>query len=145
MLWWSWIFLGLLLLAADLIMPGGFYLLFFGLAALAVGAIAASDLVHPAWVQWLLFSVLSVVSLLAFRGPLMARVQSLGGAPGDVDTMTGETAVLLDDLMPGGTGKAEMRGSTWTARNAGEVTLIKGQRVRVERVDGLTLSVTPDR
>jgi membrane protein implicated in regulation of membrane protease activity len=144
MLWWYWIFLGLLLLAADLITPGGFYLLFFGLAALAVGAIAASDLIQPAWVQWLLFSVLSVVSLLAFRGPLMARMKSLEGSRSDVDTMMGETAVLLDDLTPGGTGKAEMRGSTWTARNAGDVSLTKGQRVRVERVDGLTLSVKPD-
>jgi membrane protein implicated in regulation of membrane protease activity len=145
MLWWYWIFLGLLLLAADLITPGGFYLLFFGLAALAVGAIAASDLIQPAWVQWLLFSVLSVVSLLAFRGPLMARMKSLEGSRRDVDTMMGETAVLLDDLTPGGTGKAEMRGSTWTARNAGDVSLTKGQRVRIERVDGLTLSVKPDR
>jgi membrane protein implicated in regulation of membrane protease activity len=145
MLWWYWIFLGLLLLAADLIMPGGFYLLFFGLAALAVGAIAASDWVQPAWVQWLLFSVLSVVSLLVFRGPLMARVKSLEGARTEVDTMLGETAVLLDDLTPGGIGKAEMRGSTWTARNTGHVNLTKGQRVRVERVEGLTLSVTPDR
>ena len=141
MLWWYWIFLGLLLLAADLLTPGGFYVLFFGLAALVVGGLAAPGLIETAWIQWLFFSVLSIVSLLLFRGPLMARVKSIGGAREDVDSVKGETAVLLEDLLPGGTGKAELRGSTWSARNAGESSLAKGQRVRVERLEGLTLWV----
>ncbi|MGH7232752.1 MAG: NfeD family protein [Nitrospiraceae bacterium] len=139
MLWWYWIFLGLLLLAADLITPGGFYLLFFGLAALVVGGLVGPGFIDMAWLQWLLFSVLSIVSLLLFRGPLMARIKPIGGTRGDVDTLTGETAVLLENLIPGGVGKAELRGSTWNARNAGDVNVTKGQRVRVERVDGLTL------
>jgi membrane protein implicated in regulation of membrane protease activity len=56
-----------------------------------------------------------------------------------VDTMVGETAVLLDDVAPGQTGKAELRGTTWSARNAGTASLHKGQRTSVAKVDGLTL------
>ena len=32
-----------------------------------------------------------------------------------MDSMAGESAIPLEDLVPGGTGKAELRGTTWTA------------------------------
>ena len=37
MLWWAWLLVGFLLVAAELLTPGGFYLLFFGLGGIAVG------------------------------------------------------------------------------------------------------------
>ncbi len=37
--------------------------------------------------------------------------------------------------------KAELRGVPWSARAASGIALRKGQRCRVERVDGLTLWV----
>jgi membrane protein implicated in regulation of membrane protease activity len=53
----------------------------------------------------------------------------------------GEQGVLLADLPEGGEGKAELRGVPWTARLASGGPLRKGQRCRVERVEGLTLWV----
>ncbi|MBA2252940.1 MAG: NfeD family protein [Nitrospirales bacterium] len=58
--------------------------------------------------------------------------------------MVGETAVLTEDLPPGAVGKVELRGTTWSARNAGQTVLTKGHRARVERVDGLTLLIKPE-
>jgi membrane protein implicated in regulation of membrane protease activity len=40
-------------------------------------------------------------------------------------------------------GKVELRGSSWSARSA-RAALARGQRCRVERVDGLTLWVRPE-
>lgn len=137
MTWWYWLLLGLILAGAEIMAPGGFYLLFFGIAALAVGALAGSGVVAADWLQWLLFSVIAVVSLLLFRGPLLRMSQGHKSHP--VDTMVGETAVLLDDLPPEHTGKAELRGTTWSARNTGASPLAKGQRATVTKVDGLTL------
>lgn len=139
MIWWYWILLGLALLAVEILTPGGFYLLFFGLAALTVGVAVGVEWVGPVWFQWLLFSLLSVVSLLLFRGPLLAKIKSHAPDDHPVDTMVGETAILLENLPTGGVGKAELRGTTWNVRNAGPLGLSKGQRSRVERVDGLTL------
>jgi membrane protein implicated in regulation of membrane protease activity len=144
MIWWHWLLLGMALLAAEMMTPGGFYLLFFGLAAVAVGALTGFGLVEQGWVQWLLFSGLSIASLLLFRGPLLARIKSREPKGLDVDSLTGEIAVPLEDLAPGGSGKAELRGTTWSVRNAGQTVLIKGQRGRVKRVDGLTLWITAD-
>lgn len=142
MTWWYWLFLGLILAGAEMLSPGGFYLLFFGIAALIVGALAGLDVVQALWLEWLLFSVLAVASLLLFRGPLLRMTKH--SPTHNVDTMIGELAVLLDDLPPGHTGKAELRGSTWSARNVGTVPLVSGQRATVARVDGLTILVKPE-
>ena len=40
-LWWHWLVLGLVLLAAELASAGGFYIIFFGVGALVVGVLAA--------------------------------------------------------------------------------------------------------
>ena len=142
MIWWYWIFLGLALAGAEMLSPGGFYLLFFGIAAVIVGALAGMDVVTAEWLQWLLFSCLAVLSLLLLRGPLLRMTQSQPAQ--EMDSMIGETAVLTEDLQPGHTGKAELRGSTWSARNVGTSSLSMGQRVTVKKVEGLTLWVRPE-
>ncbi|MGZ7030612.1 MAG: NfeD family protein, partial [Thermoanaerobaculia bacterium] len=58
-----------------------------------------------------------------------------------VDTMIGEEAITTDEIAPGATGRADLRGSTWSARNVGETPLAKGQRCTVERIDGLLLHI----
>ena len=141
MLWWYWMVLGLILMGLELATPGGFYLLFFGLSALVVGALGGFDLSGPDWMQWLLFSALAVVSLLFFRGPLL-RAMKRADYPGEVDSLVGEQATVLISIAAGAMGKVELHGSTWNACNTGPGALIKDQRCRVERVDGLTLWVT---
>ncbi len=142
MIWWYWLLLGLILAGAEMMAPGGFYLLFFGIAALLVGALAGFELIAADWLQWLLFSAIAVMSMLLFRGPLLRMSQEHKSHP--VDTMVGEAAVVLDDLPAGQTGKAELRGSTWGVRNAGAAPLHKGQRATVMKVDGLTLWLKPE-
>jgi hypothetical protein len=94
----------------------------------------------PPWLQWLLFSVFSTLSLVLFRGRLVAWSRAGETAPA-MDTLVGEIAMPLEDLSPGSLGKVELRGTSWTARNVDERPLVKGQRSRVTRVDGLTLAI----
>ena len=137
MAWWIWVLGGLVLLVAEVMTPGGFFAVFFGAGAILVGALKGLGWEGPAWAEWLVFTVLSVAALAFFREPLMRRFSLSGGKA--VDRMEGERALVTEDVAPGGVGKAEMRGATWTARTAGDVTLAKGCRCRVERVEGLTL------
>src|SRR5262245_16626127 len=142
MAWWVWILVGLGLLGLEILTPGGFFVLFIGLAALAVGALVGLGAGGPAWLQWLLFSALSVASLLLFRRRLVARLrppESIG-----VGSLVGDVAVLLDDLPPGAVGKAELRGTSWSVRHDGTEMLPRGRRCRVESVDGLMLRVRPE-
>lgn len=139
MIWWYWLLMGLVLVGAEMISPGGFYLLFFGIAAVMVGALTGLEVIQAEWVQWLLFSVVAILSLLLLRRPLISLTRQ---HPSRVmDTMVGETAILIGDLQPGHTGKVELRGSTWSARNVGTASLSAGQRATVTKVDGLMLWV----
>lgn len=140
--WWLWLAGGLALVVAELVTPSGFFIIFFGLGALTVGLLAGIEWVNTVWIQWLLFSILSVGYLVAFRGRLQARVQI--PPPPNIDSLIGVLAIVQERLTPGVVGKVEVRGSSWSARNTSNVTLDPGQRARVAAVDGLTLTVVPE-
>jgi len=139
MSWWVWVLLGFALLAAEVATLGAFYFFFFGLGAVAVGCIVRAGVGGAAWVQWMLFSVLSVAGLILFRDRLIRRLRARTGPAERVDALVGQVAVLLEDVSPGEVGKAELRGAAWTARNAGARALRRGTRGKVTHVDGLTL------
>ena len=136
--WWAWLVLGFGMLAGELLAPGGFYLLFAGLGALAVGALAALQLAGPPWTQWVLFTAISVLSMTMLRSRL--RRSALGG--GRVERrLVGRSVLLKTAIEPGGSGQAEHSGSVWQVRNAGTRALAQGERCRVDEVDGVTLVV----
>jgi membrane protein implicated in regulation of membrane protease activity len=141
--WWHWLVLGLILIALELAASGGFYVIFFGIAALAIGSLRLLDLAGPAWVQILLFTLISVGALMLFRRPVLRWLQLDAAAP-DVDSLVGDVAVPLDEIQPGAIGRAELRGTVWTARNHAKVVLQKGQRCRVVSVDRLTVFIEPE-
>lgn len=138
MSWWLWLLAGLALIGAELMTPGGFFVFFFGVAALVVGTLTALAVTEPVWLQWLLFSLLAVVSLLLFRNPLLRMIgRDERGMP--IDTLVDEIAVPIERIAPGEVGRVELRGTTWSARNDDRVAIDPGRRCRVHRVDGLML------
>jgi membrane protein implicated in regulation of membrane protease activity len=140
MTWWMWILIGLTCLVLELMTPGGVIMLFFGVAGLLVGILVAVGLGGPVWFQVLAFSILSIVSLLTLRGPVLRRMKS-GGQSLKIDTLVGKEVVLLESLVAGDVGKAELRGTVWEARTTSSTPLKKNTRCLVERVDGLSLWV----
>ena len=143
MTWWYWLVLGLVLIALEMASSGGFYIIFFGVAGMVVALLAAIGLAEASWLQWLLFSVLSVASLVLFRNPLMRKLNLGGGSP-DIDTLAGETGTALEDMNAGANGRVELRGTTWSARNTGTTPLPRGHRCVVVRTERLTLLVKPE-
>ena len=137
--WWIWILLGLLLLLVELITPGGFYFIFFGASAVLVGVLAGLNAAGPVWFQFILFSVLSVLTLRLFREKLLQLTKE--GQRETVDSLVGESAVATEEIPANAIGKAELRGSSWNARNVGEKPLVRGERCKVERIEGLTIFV----
>jgi membrane protein implicated in regulation of membrane protease activity len=137
--WWGWIVVGAALLGAETLVDTQFYLVFFGIAALATGLLAAVGVVGPVWMQWALFGALCIAGTLAFRRRLYARIRETYG---EVSQGTvGELAVARDAIAPGGRGRVELRGSVWEARNTGAAPIAPGDAARVERVEGLVLEL----
>jgi membrane protein implicated in regulation of membrane protease activity len=142
-LWWHWLVLGLILVVGELATPGGFYLVFFGLGAIIIGLLASVGAAGPVTVQVLGFSVLSVGLLALFRARLLRWMQGDPQSPA-IDTLVGEVATTIEPLEPHAVGKVELRGTSWSARNASDAPIAAGQRCRVARVDGLMLYVKPE-
>lgn len=138
MSWWLWVLAGVALLIVEIVTPGGLFALFFGVGALCVAALAAIG-AGPI-VQWITFPVVSVILLVALRRRLQERLGSTPSVP--VDSLVGQEVLLLQDVPAGGQGQAELRGVPWSARAASGIPLAKGQRCKVERVDGVVLYVT---
>jgi inner membrane protein len=134
--WWGWIVVGAVLLAAEVVVPTDFFLVFLGASALAVGLLGLIGWDAAVWVQWLAFAALAILSLVFLRGWLRARPTA--GVP---ETVMGEAATATEPIEPGGLGRVELRGSTWSARNAGDEPIAPGDRMRVTHVEGLTLHV----
>ena len=139
MTWWAWALVGLGLCAGEMLTPGGFYFLFFGVGALVTAGLVWLGIGGPPWLEWLVFTLVSVACLVPLRGRFVRWASA--GDPRVVDSLVGEEALLLDDVGPGDVGKGELRGTTWNVRTTTTRTLRRGERVRVSRVDGLTLWV----
>ncbi len=137
--WWGWAILGIACMVIEVHLTQDFTLFCVGVAAFVVTAVAAFAVDLPYWSHWLLFSALAVVVLLTVRKPLLGRLRPDRGRDADFDYLLGEVATPSEDLAANGVGKAELRGSVWTARNAEPTNLSKGQRCRVTRVEGLTV------
>jgi membrane protein implicated in regulation of membrane protease activity len=136
--WWVWIILGFVLLGVEFVSTT-MHVAFFGGGALFVGLLVGLGWHGPLWAQLLVFTSFSLVALVFIRPPLMRKLKL--NEPRVVDALEGESATAMEDIAPQSFGKAEMRGSTWTAQNVGVALLTKGQRCTVESVEGLTIRV----
>jgi membrane protein implicated in regulation of membrane protease activity len=143
MQWWAWIAVGAILLGSELaFVDAQFYLVFVGASAFAVGFLALAGLQLAVWLQWLIFAVLSLVSMFTFRRRIYERMRR--SLPAMKSGPAGETLTLAAALPPGETCRVEYRGSSWSAINGGHSVIAAGARARIERVDGLTLVVHGD-
>ena len=140
MLWWHWMILGAVLLGAEMFaIDAQFYLVFLGLSAALVGLAGLAGISLPEWAQWIAFSVLSLVFMVTFRKSLYEKLR--GGTTRFSELIAGEYITITADLAAGDEGRVQYRGSDWTARNTGSNPVSNGDRVKVVKVEGLTLHV----
>ncbi|GHA26928.1 membrane protein [Devosia pacifica] len=136
---WAWIIAGLVLLALELVVPGG-VLVWMGIAGIITGLAA---MVQPlSWpLQWGLFGVLSVVAIitwLRFSGS-RPQITDRPHLNRRAETLVGREAVLVEPIA-GGFGRVPLNDTVW--RVAGP-DLDAGTRVRVIGATGAVLSVEP--
>lgn len=144
MAWWIWILIGFAFFIAEALTAGTLVVGFFGMGAIAVGFLVLMGVGGPAWVQFLLFTGISLAALAIFRQPLVRRLRGESDGDSELDTLVGENGSATSVLEPGGLGKIELRGTSWSARNVGDEPLAAGDRVIVTAVRGLTLEVRRD-
>jgi membrane protein implicated in regulation of membrane protease activity len=142
--WWAWIAIGAVLLGSELaFIDAQFYLVFVGASALVVGFLELTGLLPLLWMEWAAFGILAVVSVMAFRGRIYAKLRRK--IPDMQHGPVGDTLVMLAPLQPGESCRLEYCGSSWNATNGGSSLIAAGQRARIDQVKGLTLVLHGER
>jgi membrane protein implicated in regulation of membrane protease activity len=139
---WSWWVAGLVLLAAELIVPG-FFLVWIGLAALAVGVLSLIFWDAAFWIwelQAILFAIFAVVATLIGRR-LTLRNDTTDepflnprGA-----SLVGRTATLREPIREG-RGRIRLDDTMWQVMGP---DLPAGTQVKVVSSNGRDLTVEP--
>ena len=140
MSWWGWMVIGAVLLGAELfVVEAEFYLVFIGIAAVltGLGVLVVPSL--PLWAHWLVFAGLAITSMIFFRRRVYGALRSapLGLKP----DLVGDILRVPASLAPGDTCRVEIRGTTWTAVNAGRSSLEAGEKATILAVDGVILRI----
>jgi len=86
--------------------------------------------------------VLSVSAVLLFLVQLAVRAQRIPSITGE-EGMVGAVGRMLTGIEPGGSGRVDTRGEIWTA--TAQEPIQAGDTVRVTAVEGLMLTVRPER
>jgi len=138
--WCGWIIFGALLLGSELlIVDAGFYLVFIGIAAALTGLIELAGIGLEPWLQWVVFSIVSLVMMVLFRKKLYDKLR--GSGVGYETGPSGEIVTVEQTLQPGETGRLAYRGSEWTVVNNSDQVFKQGQHVQISAVEGLTLKL----
>ncbi|MBU3735920.1 MAG: NfeD family protein [Methylobacterium sp.] len=139
---WTWSILGLVLLGAEML-TGTLYILWFGIAALLIGLLLWLNPETPLSLQLLLFSVLSLGSLAAWRVYFRDHTADLkiGQSRGDE---IGRTGVLIEPITPERSGKIQfsqglMGSREWIA--IADESIAAGSHAEVVAVEGNSLRV----
>lgn len=119
----------------------GLVSLWFALGALA--GLITSFWVNNIWVQLGIFLGVSLVALLVIR-PLARRYITPRQVATNADRAVGAEGVVtqaIDNLKA--SGQVTVQGSVWTARAQGDVFIPVGTTVKVLRIEGVKLIVSP--
>lgn len=140
--WWAWVLGGVALVAAETHFTRDFTLFCVGVSAVFIGLMTSAGMFNV-WTEWLGFALLSGATLFWARDWLrehfLRHVEER-----ELGNVLGEVAIPVDDVAAFGFGKAELRGTKWNAHNATAVAILRGQRCRVMKVQGLTLWIMPE-
>ncbi|MCE9679919.1 NfeD family protein [Shewanella sp. AS1] len=139
-----WLLLGIILMLAEIILPGGI-VIFLGLACLVVASALALGIVHGLVQSMTLWFIASIVLLLSFRHITQRWVggdSHVGNTDEELDIYH-QTALVKVTIGPGQQqGRVEFKGSEWPA--LGDGSLIEaGSNVRVICRENIALVVEP--
>ena len=129
-----WLFLGVILIFSELLVPG-FFIFFFGLGAICT-AIVMFFIAIPIWVQLAIFlfvSILTLASLRRYMPKVFNGKVKTGELPDENIEFSGEPATVIEEITPEHGGKISFHGSTWNAQSdtphaAGETVTIKSRK-----------------
>lgn len=139
--WHWWAGLALVLLIAEIFLPG-FFLFCLGIGC--IGASITAALGFGAAGQLLVFSIFSLVAFFTVRPLLMKRFWTKEHTATNADALVGQRGRVSQDFDPGlRLGRVQVGGDDWRAESTTDILLRTGDIIEVVRVESNTLIVKP--
>ena len=137
---WAWVVLGFVLLIAEIVVPGIFFL-WIGLAAIVTGAITVLagmlGLPQPGWqLQSVIFLALSFVAVMIGRRVSRSQRGAEQALPDRLAAMVGTVATLAEPIVDGH-GRVRIGDTQWQA--VADEDMPAGTRVRVTAAESTLL------
>jgi len=134
-----WFYLGIVLIILEVMTPG-LVSIFFGLSALVVALITWLAPGIPEYLQWIMFSIFSILFILLLRKTLKKTFSGTAEVTDDTaDPYTGKRAVVVTRITPTQPGRVELNGSSWTAEAEQELEV--NTPVVIKKKKNLTFTV----
>ena len=112
-------------------------------AAGSLVAMAMALLGGAVWLQILVFLVVSAIALTALR-PLVRKYLTPKLTATNIDSVIGSVGIVtaaIDNI--GAAGQVKLNGMEWTARSTSGLPIAAGTRVRVDKIEGVKVFVSP--
>jgi len=136
--WLTWAILGLLLMALEMVTPS-FFIIFFGIGALAASAVAA--LGYGIIVQLLAF-VVTTLTCFVFLRKYTLKMQGGPTTATNYEALVGKLGIVTKTIaLETGLGQVRVRGEDWSALAETSAEIAQGEMVEVLAVSGVRLVV----
>ena len=113
-------------------------------AAGALGAMAMALAGGSTWLQVLTFLVVSAVALTALR-PLTRKYLTPKLTATNIDSVIGAVGIVTADIDNiAAAGQVKLNGMEWSARSTSGAPIPAGTKIRVDRIEGVKVFVTPE-
>lgn len=138
---WIWLGLVVLFFVVEAACPLHLVSVWFAVGSLA--ALVVNALGGPLWLQITVFLVVSC-ALLAALWPVTRKFLNPGRTATNLDSVIGTVGLVtgpIDNVAA--TGQVKLNGMEWTARSTSGEPIAAGIRVRVDRIEGVKVYVSP--
>ena len=135
-----WLAAAIVFAAAEAISVG-LTSMWFALGSLAALLVCALN--GAVWLQFAVFCAVSLITLALLR-PLARKYFTPKLTATNADRNIGKEAVVLQEIDNlNATGQVSVGGVVWTARAENDAVIPKGETVRIRRIEGVKLIVSP--
>ncbi|NLB36688.1 MAG: NfeD family protein [Clostridiales bacterium] len=108
----------------------------------SLGALISNLCGAPVWLQWVIFTSLSFISLVISR-PFIKKVLNKKIEPTNADRFIGMEGIVIENINNTlGKGQVRVKGTTWTARSKHGIEIDVGEPVVVDEIEGVKLMVS---
>lgn len=132
-----WLVLAIILFIIEAVTVG-MVCIWFGIAA--VVSMLSTFVTSNVYIQWLIFIVVAVATLVLFR-PLAKKSISDSKEKTNSEALIGRTAFLTEEINEEKMGRLKVGDVSWIAVSDSDETIAKGEKVKIVSITGNKLVV----